>query len=520
MTPKKKSTKKPSQVEENLNGEAELNQNELINQVSSDQDSSKLNDEELIEPNPETDEAETSDISSSGVFLDSNSDIASEALRTETIQPKYHEKPTVPRKAFFTDELNDELFKEIDNIYDSYDQTESANEDFVRDIKASLVNDTFVKEEPKVSENNLPSNKFETDIDGSKMVADIEQEIELAPNAENPFNSTSDDNPDNEFLSQLNEIFPEDYQNAAVTRPLDQFEELVNDDLSLSSESWQDVLESTKDLDHKIPATNLFLKSSEQKQEENPFYDNQWPIDNPINDSELESELSFDENEIIEDNEDESLSTLRRSFIEDFEQSPWSNDEQEPEEEEIGWVKRKIRSFKRWIASLSMAERVLLFISSIISLAVIVAITLVLIEWRGIASKDSAPPQSIELVDQNVVYPTGIQLPGGWFFFLQPGEIKNNKWDPQTAEWLQNTSVRRVVAIPWSRQAEAVIQSMQSGDDINLYMNNNDVVTYYVENTNQVDRDNVSILTDTEPSLAIILFKSDNSNRWVVIARP
>ena len=158
--------------------------------------------------------------------------------------------------------------------------------------------------------------------------------------------------------------------------------------------------------------------------------------------------------------------------------------------------------------------------SSIISIAVIVAIVLVSVEWRSIVQKESPPPVAIEMSDPNLVYPTGIQLPGGWFFYLSPGEIKNNKWNPQTAEWLQNTTVRRVAAIPWSCQAEAVIQSLSVGDEINLYMNNNDINTYYVEETKLVERDNVKILTDTEPSLAVILFKSDNSDRWVVIAKP
>jgi hypothetical protein len=211
---------------------------------------------------------------------------------------------------------------------------------------------------------------------------------------------------------------------------------------------------------------------------------------------------------------------LRQSFIEDFEQTPWLDEEEHPEELNVGRLKRYWLSYKNWVKSLNTAERILIIISSIISIAVIVAIVLVSVEWRSIIQKESPPPQAIEMSDPNLVYPTGIQLPGGWFFYLQPGQIKNNQWNPQTAEWLQNTTVRRVTAVPWSRQAEAVVQSLSVGDEINLYMNNNDINTYYVEETKQVERDNVKILTDTEPSLAVILFKSDNSDRWVVIARP
>lgn len=452
---------------------------------------------------------------------------ANEALRAETIQPEYHKNPTVPRKAFFTDDLNDDLFKEIDGIYDSMDHSEKVNDDFVKDVTASLQNDEFIIDEPDEPESFNIENQYEQDLDGSELVADIEQEIERAPQAENPFNKVdSDTKANSDFLTQLNKIFSDDYQNPAVTKPLDDFEELSDDGLSLSSESWLEVIEATKDHDNKIPSTNLFLNSAEPKKDVNPFLDDHWQDNQPIGLPGEEIGLSPDDAEEFEetftsdDEKDESLSTLRQSFIEDFEQTPWQDEEEHPEDLNVGRLKRYWLSYKNWVKSLNTAERILIIISSIISIAVIVAIVLVSVEWRNIIQKESPPPQAIEMSDPNLVYPTGIQLPGGWFFYLQPGQIKNNQWNPQTAEWLQNTTVRRVTAVPWSRQAEAVVQSLSVGDEINLYMNNNDINTYYVEETKQVERDNVKILTDTEPSLAVILFKSDNSDRWVVIARP
>ena len=111
-------------------------------------------------------------------------------------------------------------------------------------------------------------------------------------------------------------------------------------------------------------------------------------------------------------------------------------------------------------------------------------------------------------------------MPGGWFFFLEKGEIEDNRWEPVNAEWLANTKLRRVVAIPWSNQSEAVIESLTNQHEINLFMNNNDVITYQVEEVLQISRDNVRILSDTEPSLVVILFREDDQDRWAVIAKP
>ena len=119
-----------------------------------------------------------------------------------------------------------------------------------------------------------------------------------------------------------------------------------------------------------------------------------------------------------------------------------------------------------------------------------------------------------------MIYPTGLQLPGGWFFFLERGEIVDNRWEPQNAEWLANTKLRRVVAIPWSNQSEEVIRSLTTDDEISIFMNNNDVVVYQVEEVMQISRNTVRILSDTEPSLVVVLFREDNEDRWTVIAKP
>ena len=517
MTPRAKKPKKSSKIENTNSDELDLVQNQDNLDEHENLEESFLEDANRELKDQISENADTIPLpwDSDDVFI------------PESDQSGYHGKPTESRKAFFTADLNDERFKEIDGIYNSMDQLENENEEFAKEVKASLLNDEFSEDELKEPESLSNSNQYEQDLDGSELVADIEQEINRATHAVNPFNNEDFDTETNsEFISQLNEIFSDDDKNLPEMKSSSDFEDLPDNGLSLSSESWLEVIDATKEVDDSLPASNLLLNSNDSKNDVGPFFDDQWTEEQipGLSEENIESrpdaDEAIEENLITDDEQDESLSTLRQSFIEDFEQSPWPDEEENKDEINAGWFKRHWISLKNWGKSLNTAERILIFISSIISIAVIVAIVLVSIEWRSIRQNESPPPQPIEMSDPSLVYPTGIQLPGGWFFYLSPGEIKNNKWNPQTAEWLQNTTVRRVAAIPWSRQAEAVIQSLSVGDEINLYMNNNDINTYYVEETKLVERDNVKIFTDTEPSLAVILFKSDNSDRWVVIAKP
>jgi hypothetical protein len=119
---------------------------------------------------------------------------------------------------------------------------------------------------------------------------------------------------------------------------------------------------------------------------------------------------------------------------------------------------------------------------------------------------------------EGMPYPTGVRMTGGWFFYLQPSTIEDGRWVPQTSEWLNGSELRRVVALPWTRQLEAVVQSVVQGDSIELHMSNGDILTYLVEEISQIDRSDVSILTSNKPSLALVLYKQEEAMRWVVTA--
>lgn len=118
------------------------------------------------------------------------------------------------------------------------------------------------------------------------------------------------------------------------------------------------------------------------------------------------------------------------------------------------------------------------------------------------------------------IYPEGIMLTGGWYFELNPGVIENGVWKPKSAEWLFGSELRRVIALPWTKQLEAVILSLEPGAKITLAMSNNTILTYNVEKVEKVSKDQTSILSGSTASLVIILYNDFEDDRWVVICTP
>jgi len=116
--------------------------------------------------------------------------------------------------------------------------------------------------------------------------------------------------------------------------------------------------------------------------------------------------------------------------------------------------------------------------------------------------------------------PIGLHLPGGWSFDLKVGSLVDGKWNPQTSEWLEGTEIRRVIAIPWNKQLEAVFQTFTTSDIISLDISNGDKVDYKVKSVTQVPVTDSSVLYDTSPSLAIVLIDPTADTRWVIVAVP
>jgi hypothetical protein len=154
-----------------------------------------------------------------------------------------------------------------------------------------------------------------------------------------------------------------------------------------------------------------------------------------------------------------------------------------------------------------------------IALAVLGVVMAVFASLIIVRVYQASRPQSVEEVS-NLPYPAGVSLPGGWSFKLGKGTLQNGKWDPQGAEWLEGTEVCRWVALPWSRQLEAVVRTLNPNDPIELTMSNNDKFVYQVYSVKQLTPEEMQKLDSNSACLLLILTQPDAEKRWVLTALP
>jgi hypothetical protein len=174
-----------------------------------------------------------------------------------------------------------------------------------------------------------------------------------------------------------------------------------------------------------------------------------------------------------------------------------------------------------WEERLSALENALkpyrLYINiALATLGVVMAVIAALIIFRVY---QGSRPQPVKEVS-NLPYPSGVSLPGGWSFQLGRGTLQNGKWEPQGPEWLEGTEVCRWVSLPWSRQLEAVVRTLNSKDPIELTMSNNDKLVYQVYSVQQLTPEEMQNLDSNSPCLLIILTQPDAEKRWVLTALP
>jgi hypothetical protein len=228
----------------------------------------------------------------------------------------------------------------------------------------------------------------------------------------------------------------------------------------------------------------------------------------------------------------EGLGKSSNSSEEEFLPNPWeiepdwnlvTNREEKPPSsvttEEISTetdqVEPAIKSRKKGVmASIPLFLRILII--------VLVVVDLVIIGFAGKGFMRAITPIKPTLTllvptEISYVYPNALKLPGGWIIQLSRGHLINNKWSPLTAEWLIDTSLRRVVAIPWSQQLEAVTLTLKQGDPIELFMINNDVITYQVEKVMKVQQSDTTFLKRNTPALILILYRGDSEERLIII---
>ena len=185
-------------------------------------------------------------------------------------------------------------------------------------------------------------------------------------------------------------------------------------------------------------------------------------------------------------------------------------------------VERKVplrEEIRKTIREAKPLEKVLIFTVFILTVGALLFSGIYII----VTSIPFPTPEPTVVVNlEDMVYPTHLNLPGGWGFDLDQGRVEEGQWSPQGAEWLIGTEVSRWVALPWSLQLEAVLRTLKSGDHIELIMSNLDRLEYKVYSIQEMTMEEIQAVDTKKPSLLIILFQEegDSNTHWVVTAVP
>ncbi|HSJ85679.1 MAG TPA: hypothetical protein VK909_00605 [Anaerolineales bacterium] len=179
---------------------------------------------------------------------------------------------------------------------------------------------------------------------------------------------------------------------------------------------------------------------------------------------------------------------------------------QDPLEERLSAMENALKPYRRYI-NFGLA-----------ALGLVMAVIAGLVLFNVYQQSVAAPPTQV--VVSNLPFPTSVSLPGGWTFKLGRGALDSGQWNPKGAEWLQGTEVCRWVALPWSRQLEAVVRTLNREDPINLGMSNNDQLTYKVYSIQQMSPEEMQKLDSNTPCLLIVLAEPEAEKRWVLTAMP
>jgi hypothetical protein len=210
-----------------------------------------------------------------------------------------------------------------------------------------------------------------------------------------------------------------------------------------------------------------------------------------------------------------------RVFGEDEEDSPEIRSIVLEGEEDV-FVEVQPQSSNALAKSLTAAENLLrpykVFIfAGLGMLLLIMAIIAGLLAFNLYQRFQPPPPEKETVI---LPYPVILSLPGGLRFELEKGQLEDGEWNPVGPEWLEGTDLCRWVAIPWSPQLEAVVQTLKPKDQIALEMSNNDRVVYKVDSISQLSTREMQALESNTPCLVLVLAGEETETRWVVTALP
>lgn len=347
-------------------------------------------------------------------------------------------------------------------------QAELSTEDLLDDVRHSLIEESAVEEEKKESRwwkriGKGKRGKKETDLQAPEIRQPSPEPVMQAESVVEEKAQRDDDQ--EEYVEQLDELID-----------------------MLEDEAEEDVLEAE-------PAA-VPLDMEDQPQEKEPQV---------VDVAELKKRAfrrSTPEEEM-------NLSEVRTIALDDGGEEVFVEVEAkaaDPRQERIRSIENALRPYRRYF------NFIFVFVSLVMVL--LVSASLYRLYLR------SLPPPPVEEVVQ-LPYPVRMNLPGGLSFNLGKGSLdEEGRWEPFGPEWLEGTEICRWIAIPYSRQLEAVVRTFNREDQIELVMSNNDTLTFTVNSINQLSLEEMQEIDSGSPCMMLVLAQADTEKRWVVTAIP
>jgi|GEM_PF-5752220 len=138
--------------------------------------------------------------------------------------------------------------------------------------------------------------------------------------------------------------------------------------------------------------------------------------------------------------------------------------------------------------------------------------------------KNIAPieiPTNTPVPTYSIPTPFSVEFPGGWIFLLGTSDKAFSDWKPSQAEWFKDTAICKLIAIPWSKQIDAVYKTLEPGEDIILTMSNKDKAVYEIETLETSLLESIiNKLNRNSPCMVIFLYREDTLTAQVIISIP
>ena len=121
----------------------------------------------------------------------------------------------------------------------------------------------------------------------------------------------------------------------------------------------------------------------------------------------------------------------------------------------------------------------------------------------------------------SIPIPYTVEFPGGWTFLLGTSNSSFPDWKPIRAEWFKDTAICKLIAIPWTKQIDAVYKTLTPGEELILTMSNKDKAIYQIETLEtSLIQNLIGKLNRNSPCMIIFLYRESTITAQVLISVP